>query len=66
VDLDDRQQCTGAQVERFGQLQARDQVALGAVPASRRERLAVERPDERGDGREGRRQILIITCLTTV
>jgi hypothetical protein len=66
VDIDDRQERVGAEIERFGQLQARDRLALGAVPASRRERVAVERPDERGDGREGRRQILIITCLTTV
>jgi hypothetical protein len=42
VDLDDRQQRPGAEVERLDQLQARDRLALGPVPASRRERVAVE------------------------
>jgi hypothetical protein len=65
VDFDDRQDRAGAKVERLGQLDPRRDRALAAVPARGGELGERQRPDERGDSREGR-QILIITCLTTV
>jgi ribosomal protein L2 len=65
VDFDDRQDRAGAKVERLGQLDPRRDRALAAVPARDGKLGERQRPDERGDRREGR-QILIITCLTTV
>jgi hypothetical protein len=64
-DVDDREDGPGAQVERLGERNPGRDRALAAVPARGGELFGWQRRDERGDCREGR-QILIITCLTTV
>jgi hypothetical protein len=64
-DVDHGEDGTGTQIERLGQLDPRRDGAFAAVPASGGEFRRWQRRDKCGRCREGR-QILIITCLTTV